>query len=489
MRFDSFLKKSAPVTISFSYYSFKQKIMKTFNLDRMILFIMLLASLSLTNESCKKAGTISNEVLSSELVTQSVNSKANTLPHTKQYTADVATAWFNLLTDITKTKPYTPGPALRIFAYSGVALYESVVPGMPSYQSMYKYLTGNTIEFDNKKDYYWPACANAVIARIASKIMQNYPAPNLASVQALESSLNASFQNEATPEQLQCSVEFGRYVADKIYDWSKTDGTLNPDGTLAVCPPYVPLGGPGNWVPTPPGLFPAVGMCTGSLRTFIPNIVNTVLAAPHPPYSTDPLSEFYQATNEVYQSRNNITDDETRLVNNWRDIVGTNYNPPAHSLRIVTKIISKENLNLEDAAVLIAKQTIAASDAIGAVFKSKFHYALIRPITYIRNVMGYSTWNSTFNTVQHPSYPDEMSSTASTVAILESYFGPNYSFVDSTHKSLYGEWSYPSLNAMLGDIVQLRVNSGTSFRFGGEAGVIQGRAVGQMVNQLPFKKP
>ncbi|HEX6847729.1 MAG TPA: hypothetical protein VF144_12165, partial [Chitinophagaceae bacterium] len=326
---------------------------------------------------------------------------------------------------------------------------------------------------------------------IASKIMQDYPTPNLAPLQALESSLDVSFQSTVTPEQLQFSSEFGRYVADVIYNWSKTDGTLKPDGTLAVCAPYVPLGGPGNWVPTPPGLFPAVGQCTGSLKTFIPNIANTVLAAPHPAYSTDPSSAFYQATLDVYQSRNNITADGLKLVNNWRDINGTNYNPPAHALRITTKIISKEKLNLEDASVLFAKQSIAASDAIAAVFHSKFHPALvlIRPVTFIRNVMGFDTWNSTFNTPQHPSYPDEMSSTASTVEILEKYFGHNYSFIDSTHATLYGEWTYPSLNAMLEDIVQLRVNSGTSFRFGGEAGVTQGRAVGQMVNQLPFKKP
>src|SRR5688572_434316 len=61
------------------------------------------------------------------------------LPHTKQYNAGVATAWFYLLTNITRTTPYAPPPTARIFAYAGMALYESVVPGMPSYQSMYTY--------------------------------------------------------------------------------------------------------------------------------------------------------------------------------------------------------------------------------------------------------------------------------------------------------------------------------------------------------------
>lgn len=462
--------------------------MKTIKLAGMTLTFILLAQLTILFESCHKEVTPPKKTGTPEVATQINNTYANALPHTKQYPAEVATSWFTLLTHIAKTKPYGNPPTIRIFAYSGMALYESVVPGMPSYQSMYKYFTGNTIEVNKKKNYYWPACANAAIARIASRIMQSYPAPNLAPVQALESSLNVSFQSQVTPEQLQFSNEFGRYVADIIYDWSKTDGTFNPDGSSVFCPAYVPSGNPGNWVPTPPGFFVPAGVCQGNLRTFISGIVNTVLAPPPPAYSTDPASAFYQAVNETYQARNNITPDELRLVNNWRDIIGTNYNPISHSLKITTDIIIKENLNLEDAAVLFAKQTIAASDAVGAVFHSKFHYALIRPITYIYGVMGHNTWNSAFNTPQHPSYPDELSATASTVAVLENYFGTNYAFVDSTHKALYGEWSYPSLNALLVDVVQLRVNSGTSFRFGGEAGVTQGRAVGQMVNQIPFKK-
>jgi hypothetical protein len=463
--------------------------MKKIKLAGMSLSMILLIQLATFLVSCKKTSSFGKERTLEEFTTQSVNSKANALPHTKQYPSDVATTWSSLLTDITKNKPYGTQQVLRILSYSGLALYESVVPGMPSYQSMYKYFTGNIIAFDNKKNYYWPACANAAIARISSRIMQDYPTPNLTQVQALEASLNASFQSSTNPEQLQFSNEFGKFVADIIYDYSKTDGTFNPDGTLAVCPPYVPLGGSGNWVPTPPAFLPAAGACQGSLRTFIPNIINTVLAPPPPAYSTDPMSAFYQAANEVYQSRNNITPDELRLVNNWRDILGTNYNPLAHGLRLATTIISKENLNLEDAAVLYAKYAIVNFDAVVAAFYSKFHYPLIRPITYIRNVMGYTTWNSTFNTPQTPSYPDELAVTAAAIVILEHRFGTSYPFIDSTHKSLYGEWSYNSLHALLDSIVQLRINSGTSFRFGGEAGIVQGRAIGELVEALPFKKP
>ena len=411
----------------------------------------------------------------------------NALPHTKQYPADVANDWFTLLTEISRSQPYFSPQALRLFAYSGVTLYESVVPGMPSYQSMYTHLTGNVITVDHKKDYFWPATANAAMARISSRIMQDYPAPNLASVLALETSLNASFESVITPEQLQLSNDFGRYVADKIYEWSKTDGTFNPNGSPALCPPYVLFGGPGNWVPTPPFYFPAAGACQGTLRTFIPGIANTAMAPPPPVYSTDPASVFYQSANEVYQSRNAITPQESNSFNNWRDALPM-YNPLAHMLRISTGIFIKENLNLEEASVIYAKQTMAAFDAICATFNSKFHYSLIRPVTYIQDVMGHTTWNSLPITPQTPSYPDESSATASSIAILESYFGTNYAFVDDIHKSLYGERPYSSFNEMMLDVVQSRVNGGTIFRFSGEAGINQGRKVGTMINQLPFKK-
>jgi hypothetical protein len=58
------------------------------------------------------------------------------LSHTKKYPAKVATDWINLQQSLSKTTPgFGPGTTGRAFSYSGLALYESVLPGMPSYQS------------------------------------------------------------------------------------------------------------------------------------------------------------------------------------------------------------------------------------------------------------------------------------------------------------------------------------------------------------------
>lgn len=410
--------------------------------------------------------------------------------HTKHFNSKVANDWFVLLTHITRTTPYAPPPSARIFAYTGLALYESVVPGMPSYQSLFKYFTGDAIAVDKKKDYYWPACANAAIARIVTRLLANYPAvPDLNSIQQLESSIYNSFQSLISQERLQLSNEFGKSVADRIYDWSTTDGTLNPNGTLAACPPYVPLGGPGNWVPTPPGNLPAAGACQGSLRTFIPEIVKNTLSKPHPAYSTSPGSEFYQEANKIYQISLTLTQDDINISQHWRDLVGTNYNTPSHMLRLTSQIIAKEKVNLEDAAVTYARESIAMFDAIASVFNAKFHYSLLRPITYIRNTIGVANWNSLYPTPQHPAYPAvSPCAAAAAVAVLEKTFGRSYSFIDSTQHALYGSWTYSSFDAMLQDVNRSRTHSGINFKFAVDEGVKLGRKVGLMVNNSSFKR-
>ena len=420
---------------------------------------------------------------------QDNNFKYITHSHTKKYSAEVATQWFNFLTDLTKVTPYNPPQSAKIFAYSSLALYESVVPGMPSFQSIFKHFTGNEIEFESNNSYYWPAVANAAMARISTLILEDYPQPvNYSAINALEANLNTGFPPEVTQQQLLHSTEFGKTVADIIYNWSTTDGTLNGDGTLYFCPPYTPVGGPENWVPTPPFFFPAAGACQGDLRTFIPNIVNLAYPVAAPSYSTDPDSDFYKMNFEIYELTQNLSATDLVNIQAWRDILGTNYNTPSHVLKLTSKFIENEKINLEDASVIYAKQSIAMFDAIAATFYAKFDISLLRPVTYIQNFID-PTWNSVYPTPQHPSYPAVApSAAAAAVVIWEDEFGKNYHFVDDTQSSLYGDWSYSSFTELLEDVSRSRTHSGLNFILSTESGIDQGTLVGQMVNALPFKK-
>ncbi len=115
--------------------------MNTLKLNRICLSVLMLLLLTFFSGSCKKTNMLALDQGKADIAAAAAKNSANALPHTKRYPADVATEWYTLLTRIVRTKPYANPQALRIYAYSGVALYEAVVPGMPSYQSIYKYLT------------------------------------------------------------------------------------------------------------------------------------------------------------------------------------------------------------------------------------------------------------------------------------------------------------------------------------------------------------
>ena len=60
-------------------------------------------------------------------------------PLTNTYSSVTASAWFNLELNLIKQSPslgFSPPVASRTFGYTGIVLYESVVYGMPEYQSI-----------------------------------------------------------------------------------------------------------------------------------------------------------------------------------------------------------------------------------------------------------------------------------------------------------------------------------------------------------------
>lgn len=421
-------------------------------------------------------------------ITNNPTAGLTVLRHTKQFSGNVPAQWYLMLTEVARTKPYVPPQCARIFGYSGLALYEAVLPGMPSYQSVFAQLTGITVGVGNKKDYYWPAAANAALARITTRLMSVYGAVP-AQVADLEARLHSDFSAQTTPEQLQLSIDRGREVADAIFEWSKTDGAVTAAGTPAPCPPYVPRGGAGNWVPTPPAYFPASGQCQGNLRTFLPGVVESERPAAPLAYSTSTSSAFYAAAEEVYNLRNAGTPTDDLNSHYWQDLYGTNYNTLCHMFRLTAQFVTDENMNLEDAAVLFAKEGMAMSDAVAVSIGAKFYYSLLRPVTYIQQVMGHTTWSSLYPTPQHPSYPCVATAVAaSSVQVLETTFGKQYAFSDGLQSTLYGVWDYDSLDEMLENVARSRTYSGLNFRFAVDEGTRLGRKIGQMIDALPFKK-
>ena len=129
----------------------------------------------ITFGACQKQGIAPREEIAAA---QARNDDANGhLKQTKTFSSEVVKKWLAVQLSML----YRPSGNLfglnpgRYMAYTGVALYESVVPGMPAYQSLQGQLT-NMPEIPATTPgfaYHWPSSAHAALATMTKKTLQH----------------------------------------------------------------------------------------------------------------------------------------------------------------------------------------------------------------------------------------------------------------------------------------------------------------------------
>jgi len=366
-------------------------------------------------------------------------------------------------------------------AYSGLALYESVVPGMPNYRSLLQLITNLQVPDQNKMEHYWPACANAAMAEITTKIFANATAENFALILELDSTNRKNYEALFQGDTIAKSINFGKQVADLVFEWSKTDGALG------AVPPYTVPTGPGMWIPTPPAFAPPIASNWGYLRSLPDEVADQTQPGAPIAYSEDQSSEFYKMANEVYETSLKLSQQDSMLVKTWADLPG-NFNGQTHLNKVLTQLLKEKNKNLEEASVAYLQHGIAIHDAAITCFQTKYTYNLIRPITYIRKVIGAANWNTVIPTPPHPEYSAAHATIAAASAvILESVFGENCAFTDHTHDALYGPFTYSTIEEFSNAAGWSRVLGGLHYKPSVDTGIVQGRKVGEMVKNIPIK--
>jgi hypothetical protein len=355
---------------------------------------------------------------------------------------------------------------------------------MPGYRTLSGQLTGMPAMAKPSPGlaYYWPASANAALAAMNRSFFPNASDTNKAAMSELEIALNRLYKAEAGEEVFQRSVQFGKAVAQLIFEWSETDGAANANA------PFTPLSGPGLWTPTPSAFAPAFGPYWGNNRLFVARSLDGTVPDAPPVYSTDPASEYYRMAKEVYDLSQTLTPDQTALALFYRDNPGYG---DGHYLSILKQILEKEGPKLDFAATVLAKAGIACVDAGIGCWKTKFQYNQQRPIMYIREVLGHPEWNTLFDTPPFPDFPSGHSTIAGSFSeILKGFFGNNYQFTDHTYDYLgMKPRSYQSFDELAKEIGDSRVYAGIHYRYSCEKGCEQGRKIGRnIVKMLNFKK-
>jgi membrane-associated phospholipid phosphatase len=460
---------------------------------KIYLAVLLLASVPFFN-SCKKE--IREPQVQEETTAESEESTQARHGHdhsqeTDDYSSEVVTKWLAMQLEMLRI-PLAPGTgsqaAERAQAYCGIALYESVVPGMDDYRSLQGQLTAfpSMPSIETNKSYHWAASANAALAEMNRKL---FPTTSLAfktKMDSLENALKNVFATQVGPNTLQRSIAFGKEIATRVFAWAATDGSAN------VNPPYIAPAPtaltPWYWIPTSPAPAPAVNPYASQRRLLVPGVANGTALPPPPTYSTVVGSPFWKMAKDVYDKRNNATPDQQASAIYHRDVPG--YSPGGNFVAILYQTLMKAHPKLGVAALAYAKLGIAQSDATIICFTDKYIFNLVRPVTYINQYID-PAWTTFIAVPNHPEFPSghaTINSAATTM--LANVFGPNFQLTLHTYDYLgYPPRSYNSWTQMSIEMSNSRVFGGLHYQATCDKSRVQGKKVAQNVlNKLKFLK-
>ena len=392
------------------------------------------------------------------------------------YSSDVLDKWMTMQLKLMRNATGIPNHGFaRHFAYSGIAAFESLKPGMGNqtaqWSDKWNGLSGLPAPAQARK-YYLPANVNAAMATINKAMFPNATAADKATIDSLELALNNEFLTSQSAEVVNTSSEFGKAVATAVFNWSENDGYKNANA------PYTIPVGEGLWKPTPPAFANPATPYWGNNRTIVKG--STINCQPGHPnfYSADPASDFYKMVKEVYDASLVLTDDQKAMANFWKDVPGTS--SPGHWVSILQQIIKQTATGLEKAALAYALTGAACNDALIVCFEGKFAYNVVRPVTYIREVLGQTTWNSFLTTPAHPEYSSAHSSLSMGSAyVIQQLFGNIGTFTDHTYDYLnYAPRSYASLYDIANEAGLSRFYAGIHYKRSIQIGFMQGERVG-----------
>ena len=410
---------------------------------------------------------------------------------------ELATAWAELALHITRYTPAnSPTYASRCFGYIGLTMYESIVNGYSSHQSVAGQLNGlgPLPAPEPGQTYHWPASLNAAQAHILRSVYNQTSDQNKTKIDSLENSFHHYYSSEVDPSVVQRSEAYGRSVAEAIFEWSKTDGGhrgyLNNFDKDWKHPER-----PGSW--KPPLYAQSFSHYPlhphwGKNRTFVK--ANGELETPHMiEYDTSSSSEYYQQFIKVYEKEMELTQEEKEIAIWWGDDPDVTFTPPGHSYYLATVAIKTLQPELIKCAEAYARVGMAVADAFIACWKWKYHFFSERPNTFIPQFID-QDWESFWPDPPFPSFPSGHAiQAASAATVLEDVFNEPVSLIDSAHVGRprdelrdtdFKQRSFDSFWAVAQETANSRFYGGIHTPQDNEVGLAGGKAVGQNVNGL-----
>ncbi|MCX7930543.1 MAG: hypothetical protein N2663_07480 [Chlorobi bacterium] len=396
----------------------------------------------------------------------------------------LATTWYDCATECIEKHPSFADPiAARVYAYMGIALYQSLVWGMPGYRSLEGQIAGLSVlptPDTAGKRFYWALVANSAMAEVLRGLLPSTSPAVIRRIDSLESAnIEERWLANRDTGMLRRSVAYGKELARRILDIARSDG--GDAAWMNLFPPDYQLPPmPGVWKPTSPVLSPVPLLPQwASVRMLACNDTS----APSPPeYATAPSSAFYAAADSVRRRMERATELELDGARYWADPFGQAPTFPGHLIRIATQLVRSGPYRMGFGAVLYLRLGLAMHDGYVVAWKAKYRYPLLRPQTYIAAYLD-SRYRALIEPPPTPEYiSDRVLVATAVVRILQQGFDmafPQFERItDRTHqqRGLLPR-DYRTLDALLADIIAAERWSGTQYDFSIAAGASLGERI------------
>ena len=389
-----------------------------------------------------------------------------------------AVDWMRVVYNNVKADTVDAPSASRVYAYSGVTLYEAVLPGIPGDVSLATQIKDmpKMPAPDATAIYDWATVANAALRVVVDGLLASDVSHKAAA--DLHDKQFAARKAIVGADVAARSEDQGLALGKAIVDWSTHD---NAAAAVANAKTYkLPTDNSFDYVITTAGTRP-VGSFWGTVKPFVlekSNVCNVLLNITP---STDPKSAFYKQAMEVKTVGDNLTNEQKAIANWWVDTPGLTGAPSGHWVDIENQMVGDLSLKLDKAAEMYALVGITLGDAFISCWELKYEAPLLRPISYIQKYIS-PRWQSYIASPPFPTYNSGHSVASQAAAdVLTSLFG-QVAFTDTTHvpdKQLAR--SFTSFQAAAAEAAISRLYGGIHFRFDIENGQRQGQCVAEHV--------
>jgi hypothetical protein len=383
---------------------------------------------------------------------------------------------------------FSPPQAARAYAYSSIAAYEALRHDHPGFRTLAGQVNGLAAVPSPEPDqeYHLPLASLHAMMTVGKALTFSQER-----MDSVRSEVHQQFRRMGVPRPVfERSLEYGEAVAQHVLAWAAEDYFVQVRGY----PKFTVTREPGRWIPTPPAYMDAIEPNWGRLRPFTMDSTSQFRPVPPLPFDMAEGSPFSQQVREVYDVREKLSDEERAIAAFWdcnpyvMNVRGhamfatKKMSPGGHWINVVAIASRRSGADLMTSAEAYARTAIALADGFISSWEEKYRSNVARPETLINAHLD-EAWEPLLQTPPFPEYTSGHSVISTAAAmVLTDQFGDALAYTDDTLLPWgLAPRSFRSFEQAAAEAAISRLYGGIHYRMAIDAGVEQGRNVGNHV--------